>query len=88
MLAHHTSNGCNLVVDDLLASGTVSGPEEHARGCLAEIAQMGATPLRFADGVSRQWLQDSDEVILRGRAARSGFASIGFSDCTGRIVAA
>src|SRR5579883_940532 len=87
MLAHHTSNGCNLLVGDLLASGTVSGPEEHARSCLAEITQMGAAPLRLEHGVSRQWLQDGDEIILRGRATRPGLTSIGFGDCTGRIVA-
>lgn len=88
MLAHHTDNGCNLAVGDLLASGTVSGAEDDERGCLAEITQAGAQPLALAGGVSRQWLQDGDEIILRGRASRPGFAAIGFGECSGRITPA
>jgi fumarylacetoacetase len=71
MVAHHASNGCNLRRGDLLATGTVSGPEEQARGCLLEL------------GVG--YLDDGDEVVLRGYAARPGLPRIGFGECRGRI---
>ena len=52
MLAHHTSNGCNLSPGDLLASGTVSGPDEGSRGCLLELTWRGAEPLTLPTGES------------------------------------
>ncbi len=61
MIAHHTSNGCNLVEGDLIASGTVSGPEELARGCLLEITQRGANPIQLPNGEKRSFLEDGDE---------------------------
>jgi fumarylacetoacetase len=75
MVAHHTSNGCNLRHGDLIASGTVSGPDPEARGCLLELG-------------SQTFLQDGDEVILRGRCEREGAVSIGFGECRGRITPA
>ena len=87
MLAHHTSNGCNLRTGDLLASGTVSGPEAGMQGCLLEITQRGAKPLTLSSGEERKFLHDGDEIILRGYLEREGFARIGMGDCSGRIVA-
>jgi fumarylacetoacetase len=85
MLAHHTSNGCNMLAGDLIASGTVSGPEPEGRACLAEINQRGTRPLELPAGARRLWLEDGDELTIRGRAVREGYVSIGFGDCTGRI---
>lgn len=87
MAAHHASNGCNLETGDLLASGTVSGPEEHQAACLWEITG-GSLPLELPTGERRIWLEDGDEINLRGRAAQPGYASIGFGECRGRIAAA
>lgn len=85
MVAHQASNGCNLGVGDLVASGTASGPADDARACLVEITGRGATSIRLPNGETRTWLEDGDELTLRGRAARDGFVSIGFGDCAGRI---
>lgn len=84
MIAHHTSNGCNLQPGDLLGSGTVSGPTDESRACLLEHTE----PLRLPNGEMRQYLQDEDEVIFRARAQRTGFVPIGFGECRASIVAA
>ena len=81
MIAHHTSNGCNLRPGDLLGSGTTSGPTDASRACLAEITERGKSPLTLPNGQRRAWLDDGDEVIFRGRANRDGYVSIGFGEC-------
>jgi fumarylacetoacetase len=88
LLAHHTSNGCNLRTGDLLGSGTVSGPGRDARGCLLELTQRGTEPIRLPDGSERAFLQDGDEVILRGYAERAGARRIGFGECRGLVLPA
>jgi fumarylacetoacetase len=65
-IAHLTANGAHLRVGDLLGSGTISGPEPHERGCLLELTWSGAEPLRLPDGSERTFLEDGDEVVLRG----------------------
>jgi fumarylacetoacetase len=88
MLAHHTSNGCGLQPGDLFASGTVSGPEKEARGCLLELTWRGAEPITLPTGESRKFLEDGDEVIMRGVCERPGAARIGFGECRGVVVPA
>ena len=88
MLAHHTSNGCNLRTGDLLGSGTVSGPEPGSRGSLIELTWRGRDPIELPAGETRRFLEDGDEVIFRGRCVRSGFAPIGFGECRGVVGAA
>ena len=88
LVAHHTSNGCNLRPGDLLGSGTVSGAARDARGCLLELTWRGAEPVKLPNGEERQFLQDGDEVTLRGWCERDGFARIGFGDCTGVVLPA
>jgi fumarylacetoacetase len=88
MVAHHTSNGCNLQPGDLIGSGTASGPSEDSRACLAEITQRGSHPLVLPNGETRLWLEDGDEVIFRARAERDGFTSIGFGECRSVIAPA
>jgi fumarylacetoacetase len=85
MVAHHTSNGCNLQTGDLLGSGTVSGAADDARACLAELTVRGTEPVKLPNGETRAWLQDGDEVILRARAERPGHVAIGFGECRGRV---
>ncbi len=86
LLTHHASNGCNLRPGDLLASGTVSGPSAEERGCLLELTDRGARPVALPGGETRRFLEDGDEVILRGRCGRSGAVPIGFGECRGRVV--
>jgi fumarylacetoacetase len=88
MVAHHTSNGCNLRPGDLLASGTVSGPTRESRGCLLELTWRGTQPLALPSGESRRFLEDGDEVAFRGWCEREGFASIGLGECRGTILPA
>ncbi|HVA56976.1 MAG: fumarylacetoacetase [Gemmatimonadaceae bacterium] len=88
LVAHHTSNGCNLQPGDLLASGTVSGPAKESRGCLLERTWKGTEPLALPNGETRAFLEDGDEVVLRGYCERQGYARIGFGECRGRIAPA
>jgi fumarylacetoacetase len=88
LVAHHTSNGCNLRAGDLLASGTVSGPTTESRGCLLERTWRGAEPLQLPTGETRKFLEDGDVVTLRAFCERSGHRRIGFGECTGRVVPA
>ncbi len=88
MLAHHSSNGCNLRPGDVLGSGTVSGAADDSRACLTEITSAGRDALTLASGESRLWLHDGDEIELRARASAAGRVSIGFGPCSGRITAA
>src|SRR5579883_525924 len=88
MIAHHTSNGCPLRSGDLIGSGTVSGPEKQNRGCLLEITSRGAEPLQLPSGETRRFLEDGDEVILRGFCQAPGFRRIGLGECRGLVLPA
>jgi fumarylacetoacetase len=88
LVAHHTSNGCNLRTGDLLGSGTVSGAERTTWACLLELTRGGKEPIPLPDGDSRTFLQDGDEVIIRARCEAAGARSIGFGECRGRIYGA
>jgi len=85
MVAHHTSNGCNLQPGDLLASGTVSGPTKESRGCLLERTWRGTEPLTLPTGERRRFLEDGDEVIMRASCEREGHRRIGFGECRGIV---
>ena len=87
MLTHHASNGCNLRAGDLLASGTVSGADKTARGCLLELTSRGKDPVTLPTGEQRKFLEDGDEIILRGFSERDGFRRIGLGSCRGTILA-
>ena len=88
MVAHHTSNGCNLRPGDLIGSGTVSGPAKENRGCLLELTWRGTEPLELPTGEQRRFLEDGDEVILRGWCEAPGFRRISFGECRGTILPA
>ena len=86
MLTHHASNGCNLRSGDLLASGTISGDGAGARGCLLELTSRGKNPVTLPTGEQRKFLEDGDEVILRGFCERPGTRRIGLGSCRGTVV--
>ena len=88
LVAHHTSNGCNLRAGDLLASGTVSGREKESRGSMLELAWRGTEPIRLPTGEERRFLEDGDEVIMRGFCERDGLPRIGFGECRGIVLPA
>jgi len=88
MLTHHASNGCNLQTGDLMATGTVSGKEKDERGCMLELTWRGTEPIELPSGEQRRFLEDGDEVIMKGYCEREGFRRIGLGECRGRILPA
>jgi fumarylacetoacetase len=88
LITHHTSNGCNLLSGDLLATGTVSGKEDESAGCLLELTAGGANPILLPNGERRSALEDGDEVILRGVCRRDGFPEISLGECRGIVLPA
>jgi fumarylacetoacetase len=86
-IAHHTIGGCNLRTGDLLASGTISGPEKESRGCLLELAWRGQEPLQMNNGEQRVWLEDGDELTITGWCQGDGYR-VGFGEVTGKILPA
>ncbi len=85
LVTHHASNGCNLQPGDLIASGTVSGASKESRGCLLERTWRGTEPLTLPTGELRKFLDDGDEVIMRGWCERDGYRRIGFGECRGIV---
>jgi len=85
LIAHHTSNGCNLQIGDVLATGTISGPSEASAGCLLELTRNGAQPILLPTGESRRFLEDGDEIILRGSCEAPGHRRIGLGECRATI---
>lgn len=86
LIAHHTSNGCDLRAGDLLATGTISGPEEGSEGCLLEMKHR-KEPQRLPTGETRAFLEDGDRITMRAHCQRPGLPTVGFGECTGEIVA-
>jgi len=85
MLTHQASNGAPLEMGDLIATGTVSGPDDRSRACLAEITLRGGSDIILPDGSTRKMLEDGDTLTLRGRATAPGYVPIGFGPCAGTI---
>src|SRR5262249_22286817 len=86
MIAHHSSNGCNLAAGDLFGTGTISGPTAEGYGSLMELSADGRRRITLPAGETRTFLEDGDEVIFRAHCRRSGFVPIGFGECRARIV--
>jgi fumarylacetoacetase len=88
IVAHQSSNGCNLQPGDLLGSGTISGEAPDSLGSMMELTRAGRQPLELPGGERRSFLEDGDEVILRGQCGREGFATLGFGEAAGRVLSA
>jgi fumarylacetoacetase len=86
MLAHHSSNGCNLQPGDLLGSGTQSGPQPEQGGSLLELTRGGRQAITLGNGEQRRFLEDGDTVLLRARCVRAGARAIGFGACAGTVL--
>ncbi len=85
MLAHHTVNGCNMRIGDLLASGTISGEESDSYGSLLELSWNGEQPLKINSNQPRTYLEDGDTVTLRGYAEQEGIR-VGFGEVRTKIL--
>jgi fumarylacetoacetase len=88
LIAHHTSNGCNLQIGDVLATGTISGPTEASAGCLLELTRNGTQPILLPTGESRTFLADGDEIILNGFCEAPSHPRIGLGECRATILPA
>ena len=88
IVAHHSSNGCNLQPGDLIGTGTLSTAEDSGLGSLLEISRGGKQPIELPGSESRSFLEDGDELALSARCQADGAVSIGFGSCIGRILPA
>ncbi|MDG1440366.1 MAG: fumarylacetoacetase [Flavobacteriales bacterium] len=86
-LAHHSVNGCNINCGDLLASGTISGPQKGSFGSMLEISWRGTQPVSMPDGSERKFINDGDTVIFRG-AATNGSYKVGFGELVSKVLPA
>ena len=87
IVAHHSSNGCNLQPGDLIGTGTLSTESASGLGSLLEISGGGKQPIQLPGGETRSFLEDGDEVTLKAWCEGAGAARIGFGECVGRVVA-
>jgi fumarylacetoacetase len=86
MLAHLTVNGASVRTGDFYASGTVSGPHTDELGCLLELSWGGTRPFDLADGSTRTFLEDGDEVIISATAPATDGTRLGFGEVKGVIL--
>ncbi len=84
-LAHHTVNGCNINAGDLMASGTISGPNENNFGSMLELTWRGSKPITLKDGTERKFINDGDTVIMRGHCEKDG-TRIGFGEVRAKVL--
>jgi fumarylacetoacetase len=86
IVAHHSSNGCNLQPGDLIGTGTLSTDSDEGLGSMLEISRGGKQPVALPTGETRTFLEDGDEVTLRGWCEGEGLVRIGLGECVGRVV--
>lgn len=86
-LAHHTINGCNINVGDMMASGTISGPTEDSFGSMLELSWKGTRPVKLETGEERRFIEDGDTVIMKGFAEKDGIR-VGFGEVSSQVLPA
>lgn len=84
-LAHHTVNGCNINVGDMMASGTISGPDSKEFGSMLELTWRGTKPIKLNDGSERKFVNDGDTIIIRGHCEKDG-KRVGFGECRASVL--
>ena len=84
-LAHHSVNGCNINCGDLLASGTISGPDEGSFGSMLEISWRGTKPVSMPDGSERKFINDGDKVIFKGATSKGNY-KVGFGELISEVL--
>ncbi len=86
-LAHHTVNGCNINIGDMMASGTISGKEENSFGSMLELSWGGTKPIKLKDGNERKFIEDGDTVTMKGYAQKDDIR-VGFGEVTTKVLPA
>jgi fumarylacetoacetase len=84
-LAHHTVNGCNTQPGDMMASGTISGPEENSFGSMLELSWAGSKVIKLLNGETRKFIQNGDTITMKASAEKDG-KRVGFGKCVGKII--
>ncbi len=84
-LAHHTVNGCNIKVGDMMASGTISGKTEESYGSMLELSWSGSKSIPLSGGETRTFLEDHDVVTVRGVSEKDGIR-VGFGEVRTQIL--
>jgi fumarylacetoacetase len=88
IVAHHSSNGCNLQAGDLIGTGTLSTAAETGLGSLLEISKGGKAPIELPGGETRSFLEDGDELVFWANCYAENAVPIGFGTCVGRVLPA
>jgi fumarylacetoacetase len=86
-LAHHTVNGCNINVGDMMASGTISGKEETSYGSMLELSWKGTKAVKLETGEERKFIEDGDTVIMKGFGEKNG-VRVGFGEVSAKVLPA
>jgi fumarylacetoacetase len=86
-LAHHTINGCNINCGDMMASGTISGPEETSYGSMLELSWKGTKPIKLNNGSERKFIQDGDTITMRAYTEKNN-VRVGFGEVSTKILPA
>jgi fumarylacetoacetase len=86
MVTHHTVNGCNFMPGDMLGSGTQSGPTHEEAGSLLELSRGGKEKITLSNGEQRNFLEDGDNVIMRGWCEKEGYVRIGFGSVESTVL--
>ena len=84
-IAHHTVNGCNLNIGDMMASGTISGHTKDSYGSMLELSWGGKNPIELKDGSTRTFINDMDTVIMKGYCEKNNIR-VGFGEVKSKIL--
>jgi len=84
-IAHHTINGCNLNIGDIMASGTISGKSNDSYGSMLELSWGGKKSILLKDGLSRTFVEDYDSIIMRGYCERDNIR-VGFGEVKTKLL--
>ncbi|UPK75668.1 fumarylacetoacetase [Nocardioidaceae bacterium SCSIO 66511] len=88
MLAHLTVNGASVRTGDIFASGTISGSASDQVGSFVELSHAGTRPVALADGTTRTFLEDGDEVAITATAPSNSGGRIGLAEVRGTVTTA
>ena len=84
-IAHHTVNGCNLNIGDIMASGTISGKSKNSFGSMLELSWGGKNMIKLDDGLTRTFIEDYDSIVMRGYCEKNDIR-VGFGEVRSKLL--
>ena len=84
-IAHHTVNGCNLNIGDIMASGTISGKSKNSFGSMLELSWGGKNKIKLDDGLTRTFIEDYDSIVMRGYCEKNDIR-VGFGEVRSKLL--